>query len=104
MSDKQGKRKAEKLEVFDILVNDADEVLFAIDARDIKPAKPRMIFFDSGVILARSGEDAVYMAEIPDHLLEKIGACKEVLVAETNESGIVRDYVVPVQSKKAAVD
>ena len=96
------KRVAETLDIYDILVNDADEILVAIDARDSEPDSPRVTVRkgegdSQGLLLIRHGDEALYMADVPDHLVEKVLALDEILVAETNENGIVRDYVVAVK-------
>lgn len=91
------KRTAETLDIYDILVNDADEILVAIDARDSEPENPRIRVRGDGLLLIRHKDEALYMAEVPDHLIEKVLDLEEVLIAETNESGIVRDYVATVK-------
>jgi len=91
------KRVAETLDIYDILVNDADEILVAIDARDSEPDSPRVRVRDGGLLLVRHREEALYMADVPEHLIDKVLALDEVLVAETDESGIVRDYTASVK-------
>lgn len=91
------KRVAETLDLYDILVNDADEILVAIDARDSEPDQPRVRVKGDGLLLIRHADEALYMAEVPEHLIEKVLALDEILVAETDETGIVRDYVAAVK-------
>lgn len=92
-----GKKLAEKLEIFDILVNDADEVLIAIDARETEPTKARVLLKDGGILLIRNSEDAVFMPNVPDNIQTKIKVLPDVLVAEADEKGLVRDYAAVVR-------
>ncbi len=96
MSDKRA-RTAHKVAVWDILVNDAGEVLIALDAREEEAANARIVpHGQQGLILARNARDAVFLDPVPEGLRRRVLAQTEVLVAETDPGGIVRDYVARV--------
>lgn len=88
----------ERAPVFDILVNDRDEILLAIDARDGEPMTPMVLIEGANVTLLRNEKDGISLPDIPDELREKMGSKEEILVAETNDDGVVREYMAQVSS------
>ena len=88
----------ERAAVFDILVNDRDEVLLAIDARDGEPMTPMIVIEGAQVTLVRNETDGLSLPDIPEELRNKIGTKTEILVAETNEEGVVREYMAMVST------
>lgn len=88
----------ERAPVFDILVNDRDEVLLAIDARDGEPMTPMVIIEGGKVTLLRNEDDGINLPDIPDELRDKMGSKEEILVAETNDEGVVREYMAQVSA------
>jgi len=88
----------ERAPVFDILVNDRDEILLAIDARDGEPMTPMVIIEGAKVTLVRNETDGISLPDIPDELREKMSGKEEILVAETNDDGVVREYMAQVSN------
>lgn len=88
----------ERAPVFDILVNDRDEILLAIDERDGEPMTPMILIEGKNVTLLRNEADGINLPDIPDELREKMGSKEEILVAETNDDGVVREYMAQVSS------
>lgn len=82
---------------FDVLVNARGEILIAIDAREGEPDAPLIIVDGHKVLLVRSENDSLILPDVPQELISKMLARAEVLIAEADEKGLVREYAVTVQ-------
>lgn len=90
-------RSAQRIDVWDILINDEQEVLIALDARAEEAANARVFAHGAqGLILARNARDAVFLEPVPARLMRQVLEQPQVLVAETDATGIVRDYIAQV--------
>jgi len=78
---------------FDILINERDEILIAIDEQSNEPDEPMVIIDQQKVVLARSTENILDLPGIPDELIKQMLECESVLIAEANDEGLVREYM-----------
>lgn len=81
-----------RIEQYDLLVNNDDEVLLAIDTQPGKPEKPQFHFEEDTLVLARAPGQILHFPEVTDFLKGKTLAKGIILIAESDDGGIVHDY------------
>lgn len=83
---------------YDILQNEAGEILIVIKQRRGGPENPRFVY-DGGerALLYRSRESAVFLNAIAAGARSPLKAVDEVLVAEIDDDEVAREYTVPVR-------
>ncbi len=83
---------------YEILQNEAGEILIVIKQRRGGPENPRFVY-DGGktALLYRSRESAVFLEEIAQGAWRPLKMADEVLVAEIDGDDVAREYTVPVR-------
>ena len=94
----------EREEEFNILQNEAGEILILIAVRSGGPENPRLVY-DGGrsALLYRSRESAVLLEKINPEASTPLKSVSEVLVVELEEDEVAREYMVPLRVVKSAV-
>lgn len=83
---------------YEVMQNDAGEILILIRQRRGGPENPRFVY-DGGdtALLYRSRESAVFLHDINAEARNPLKAVDEVLVAELDGDEVAREYMVPVR-------
>ncbi len=87
---------------YNILQNEAGEILLIIDQRRGGPENPRFVY-DGGerALLYRSRESAVFLNSIAVGARGPLKSVDEISVAEVDGDEVAREYVVPVRIVKS---
>ena len=94
----------EREEEYNILQNEAGEILIIIKVRSGGPENPRLVY-DGGrsALLYRSRESAVLLTGVNPEASSPLKAVSEVLVVELEGDEVAREYMVPLRVVKRAV-
>lgn len=86
---------------YDILQNEAGEILIIIDSRAGGPENPRFVYDGSETaLLYRSKENAVIFNDIAVSARLPLKSVSSMLIVEVENEDVAREYVVPVRIVK----
>ena len=94
----------EEFNTYDFLINDEDEVMLLLYARDTEPKEPvfEIDTDNKSAILVRNLEDSVSLSDIPAEIIDalqdtdKLLVCELSLTKEEKDTQIVYAYEVDV--------
>ena len=83
---------------YDMLQNEAGEILILINYQKTEPDGPRIVY-DGGekALLYRSRESALFLENISLEARVPLSQVEEVLVAEVKDDDVAREYKVPMR-------
>lgn len=92
--------RKDKYKTYDFLINDEDEALLLLYARESEPEKPNIeINIDNNsAILFRNSEDSVFLSGISDEIIDSLQDADKLLICEISpgekekDTQIVRAY------------
>ncbi|MBO7333051.1 MAG: hypothetical protein J6U64_05250 [Alphaproteobacteria bacterium] len=83
---------------YDILQNEAKEILIAIKARITGMKSPQIIYDgEDRVLFYRNPELVVAINDVPEEAREAIMDVSKVLMVEVHDDSIVSEYMVPIK-------
>lgn len=87
---------------YDIIQNGAGELLIIIRSRAGIPDNPRLVY-DGGprALLYRSRESSVMLGDIDMEARVALRAADEVIIVETEDDEVIREYTVPVRNVRS---
>ena len=76
--------RKDKYKTYDFLINDEDEALLLLYARESEPEKPNIeINIDNNsAILFRNSEDSVFLSGISDEIIDSLQDADKLLICE----------------------
>lgn len=76
--------REDELKTYDFLINDEDEAMLLLYARDGAPENPSIEINpeDGTAVLTRNPEDSVSLEDIPDEVLDSLQEADKLLVCE----------------------
>ncbi len=83
--------------IYEILQNGAGEIMLVIQQRKGEPDNPHFVY-DGGstALLYRSRESSVFLGNINTEAHQPLKSVNEIVVAEVEDSEVLREYIVPV--------
>jgi len=89
---------AEQEGKYDIIENNAGEIMIIIKYRDGGPENPRLVYDGGSVaLLYRSRESAILLDEIDERARQPLKAVEKVLMVELDNNEVAREYYVPTR-------
>ncbi len=85
--------RKDKYKTYDFLINDEDEALLLLYARESEPEKPNIeINIDNNsAILFRNSEDSVFLSGISDEIIDSLQDADKLLICEISPSEKEKD-------------
>lgn len=95
-------KKPEQESFYEIHLNKHNELMISLHTRDGEPDSP-VIIYDGGphALLYRTPETAVLLDFIHPDVCPYLAAAKQVLIAETKEYKVVREYTAACRRVKS---
>ena len=89
---------AEQEGKYDIIENNAGEIMMIIKYRDGGPENPRLVYDGGSVaLLYRSRESAILLDEIDERARHPLKSVEKVLLVELDNNEVAREYYVPTR-------
>ena len=85
--------RKDKYKTYDFLINDEDEALLLLYARESEPEKPNIeINIDNNsAVLFRNSEDSVFLSGISDEIIDSLQDADKLLICEISPSEKEKD-------------
>lgn len=85
--------RKDKYKTYDFLINDEDEALLLLYARESEPEKPNIeINIDNNsAVLFRNSEDSVFLSGISDEIIDSLQEADKLLICEISPSEKEKD-------------
>ena len=89
---------AEQEGKYDIIENNAGEIMIIIKYRDGGPENPRLVYDGGSVaLLYRSRESAILLDGIDERARQPLKSVEKVLMVELDNDEVAREYLVPTR-------
>ena len=82
---------------YEILSNEAGEVLIIIGCRQGNPEEPKIVYDGgSAVLLYRNRESSVFLTQVNEAARQPIQYVDKITIAEIDGDEVIREYIAPV--------